>query len=268
MSKEYYVYTHTSLEDDVVFYLGKGRANRAYSFKGRSKPWKVKSKSGYTVQILADNLTYEESEDFEARLLDDPHDDWKLVNIYKSRVPIKLLGMLGVKYDETSPTFLRWETAPFAGKRKVNGIAGTIGKNKYVSVMVDRVHLLAHRIIWVLHNNVEIPRGYVINHIDNDPSNNNINNLECITYAQNNRKKKNHKLETNGVFETTTCPQGVLKYYNATGSVTIDGKVVNKSFSYLKYGKEEAFRLACEWRRERIKELNEQGAGYTDRHGT
>jgi hypothetical protein len=35
-----------------------------------------------------------------------------------------------------------------------------------------------------------------------------------------------------------------------------------------KYGKEEAFRLAVEWRAARIKELNEQGAGYTERHGT
>ena len=34
-----------------------------------------------------------------------------------------------------------------------------------------------------------------------------------------------------------------------------------------KYGKEEAFRLAVEWRAARIKELNNQGAGYTERHG-
>ena len=39
-------------------------------------------------------------------------------------------------------------------------------------------------------------------------------------------------------------------------------------FSVEKHGNEEAFRLACEWRSEQIRLLNEQGAGYTERHGT
>jgi hypothetical protein len=42
----------------------------------------------------------------------------------------------------------------------------------------------------------------------------------------------------------------------------------SKAFSCLKYGDEEALRLALEWRDKTIKEINEQGAGYTERHGT
>lgn len=49
--------------------------------------------------------------------------------------------------------------------------------------------------------------------------------------------------------------------------VTLEGKTKSKSFSINKYGKEEAFRLACEARENAIKELNEQGAGYSGNHG-
>lgn len=40
-----------------------------------------------------------------------------------------------------------------------------------------------------------------------------------------------------------------------------------KSFSLKKHGKEEAFRLACEYRAKMIEELNNLGAGYSSQHG-
>ena len=43
---------------------------------------------------------------------------------------------------------------------------------------------------------------------------------------------------------------------------------VRKSFSIRKYGDEDAFKMACEWRDARISEINEQGAGYSVGHGT
>jgi hypothetical protein len=39
-------------------------------------------------------------------------------------------------------------------------------------------------------------------------------------------------------------------------------------FSISKLGNDEAFRQACEYRAKMIAELNEQGANYTERHGT
>lgn len=268
MNKDYYVYTHTSTTDDVVFYVGKGRLERGYSHKGRSKLWKIKSQNGYKVSIIEDNLSYEDAEDLEANILNNPKTNWELVNIHKDRTPSKLLHITDVYYDETSPTFLKWATAPFASVRKVDGIAGSIGRGGYVTLTINRQKLLAHRIIWTLHNNKEIPRGYIINHIDSNPSNNSINNLECITFAENNRRKKCHSVETTGVSKTKTCPKGGKIFWSYTGTCTINNKVVNKSFAILKYGEQEAFRLACEWRKEQIRLLNEQGAGYTDRHGT
>ena len=40
----------------------------------------------------------------------------------------------------------------------------------------------------------------------------------------------------------------------------------NKSFSVYKYGREEAFRLACEVRQREIEKLRLLGFDYTDRH--
>lgn len=73
-----------------------------------------------------------------------------------------------------------------------------------------------------------------------------------------------------GIVEAnTTGVNGVsfnCKCYRAKW-VTLEGKQKSKSFNISKYGKEEAFRLACEARENAIKELNAQGAGYTENHG-
>lgn len=43
--------------------------------------------------------------------------------------------------------------------------------------------------------------------------------------------------------------------------------VKNKSFSYNKYGEQQAFTLACEYRKAMIAKLNDLGYGYTENHG-
>ena len=48
----------------------------------------------------------------------------------------------------------------------------------------------------------------------------------------------------------------------------IEGIERRKNFNSKGLGKEQAFKLACEYRAQKIRELNEQGAGYTERHGT
>ena len=50
--------------------------------------------------------------------------------------------------------------------------------------------------------------------------------------------------------------------------IKVDDQSYSRCFTISKYGEQEAFRLAYEWREQKIKELNEQGAGYTERHGT
>ena len=63
----YYVYQHTDM-DGNIFYIGKGKGNRAWDTK-RSKEWNSKSKNGYVVDILYDKLTEEEAFDAEGCMI-------------------------------------------------------------------------------------------------------------------------------------------------------------------------------------------------------
>jgi hypothetical protein len=60
-----YVYRHIRLDKNEPFYIGIGTSkyyNRAYRHKSRSDFWKrVANKGGYEVEILMDNLTWEQA---------------------------------------------------------------------------------------------------------------------------------------------------------------------------------------------------------------
>lgn len=97
-------------------------------------------------------------------------------------------------------------------------------------------------------------------------------NIRWATTQMQARNKGKCVLNTTGVtgvhWDLKTSHKGkyVTKYAVARWT-TIDGQPRKKSFSVKKYGEEEAFRLACEAREKAIKELNLQGAGYTENHG-
>lgn len=57
------VYIHKKYSDDLVFYVGIGKTiKRAYSNVNRNKFWKhTVEKHGYTVEILKDNITWEQA---------------------------------------------------------------------------------------------------------------------------------------------------------------------------------------------------------------
>ena len=58
MENNYYIYFHTNLECDEVFYVGKGKDKRAWSKAHRSQHWKnVVNKYGYKVEIIHKNLS-------------------------------------------------------------------------------------------------------------------------------------------------------------------------------------------------------------------
>lgn len=94
-----------------------------------------------------------------------------------------------------------------------------------------------------------------------------LDNCEWVTkevQARNRRKRRDNKTGCNGVSQEII--DGKLTRYRVEW-YDLEKKKKSKSFSILKYGKEEAFRLACEARENAIKELNEQGAGYSENHG-
>ena len=66
----------------------------------------------------------------------------------------------------------------------IGSVAGTIRATGYIAVSVNRTLYLAHRLIWMWHNG-DIPEGFQIDHIDRNPSNNNIENLRIVTQQEN-----------------------------------------------------------------------------------
>ena len=58
---KYYVYSHITKDTGKIFYIGKGRGNRAFS-EDRSKLWKnVANKHGWKAVIICDDLTEDEA---------------------------------------------------------------------------------------------------------------------------------------------------------------------------------------------------------------
>ena len=70
-----YVYKHIRLDKNEIFYIGIGKYDdnnfkRAYSKKSRNKLWtNIVNKHGYTVEIICENLTWNEACEKEKELI-------------------------------------------------------------------------------------------------------------------------------------------------------------------------------------------------------
>ena len=83
---------------------------------------------------------------------------------------------------------------------KVGQIAGTIKPDGYVRVKIDGKLYYLHRLVWLYHKGVW-PKGE-IDHIDRNPSNNNIYNLRDVdrsTNMVNTARRKNKTSRYRGV---------------------------------------------------------------------
>lgn len=272
MNNDYYVYLHKRKDNGVVFYVGKGRKDRAK----RSRTYKhwvevVHEAGGFEFEYFKTDLTESEAFDIESKLINQPLDGWNLVNKNKTNSKTKHLDFKSIDeylyYDPTSPTGLRWKkwnnskikkTARFAGD-----VAGYLLKCKgvkgYYALRVNGISVLAHRIVWLLINK-SISTDLVINHKDGNGFNNNISNLEAVLQSINTRRTSKQKSANNGVYLMIT---GNHQYWCANWS---DEKQVRRTklFSVTKLGNEEAFRLATEYRKIKIAELNSEfNLGYT-----
>ena len=280
MKTDYYVYSHKDL-DGVVFYIGKGRGRRCLDKNMRSKQWNDVALSGFTHEILAEGLDEVSALELESSLIGSPKEDWKLVNVHKPVNGYKCLedAFNLFAYSELSPSGLIYAEDVYGGtgycKLQVpkGSPAGSLSKEGYWKVKTKTGLISAHRVVYALFNRDQNIHRKIINHIDNNPSNNMIDNLELVDTAINARRKSNNNGKPRS--DNATGVNGVSFSVDRKGRgrftgtvVLIDGRISTRSFSVLKYGKDEAFRLACEWRQQMIAELNAQGAGYTERHGT
>ena len=202
-NKDYYVYVHRRKDNNVVFYVGHGRGSRIdRGGQTKTKDWAVieQEANGHTVEKLNENLSKSEAEAVEYNFLVNPPLDWVLVN---KRLPVKVYELdyeyLNAKfeYSEDSKTGLKWKGAkkPFYNGKDAGCVQRTNGKESkaYWCVRDGKRLYLNHRIIWVLFNKMDIPVGFVVDHIDGNASNNNINNLRILTQQQNSSNKGKHR---------------------------------------------------------------------------
>lgn len=184
-------------------------------------------------------------------------------NFKNREIPNEVLSNL--KYDEASPTCLVWVSG--CKKGKYAGCIPTREDTPYVKVMVRGVVYQAHRIVWTMFNG-PIPKDMVIDHLDRNPSNNNIKNLCLKTASENFRNRKKSKKNTSGStgVHSSKNRQGRVYAYKALWME--GGKQCSKHFNIEAFGGSDKARESAEiFRVMKIKELSNKGYGYTETHG-
>lgn len=76
--------------------------------------------------------------------------------------------------------------------------AGAIRPSGYVYLAIDGIRHPVHRVAYALHNNEWPPHECVIDHIDQDPSNNRIVNLRLASQKENMRNQPSRKNNSSG----------------------------------------------------------------------
>ena len=169
-------------------------------------------------------------------------------------------------YDETSPTFLRFKNDVYKGRHKhikvasAGDPAGWVIKG-YFKVKYNRENYYAHRVAWILLNG-SIDNCFQVDHIDGNRLNNNINNLRLVDHKTNARNRKAYSNNNTGF--TGVCFYSKRNAY-VVSCRCLDGKNIVEYFKVSEYG-DKAFELAVARRITLMQELNESGAGYTERH--
>jgi hypothetical protein len=112
--------------------------------------------------------------------------------------------------------FLVRRTVGSNGKHKVGDVAGCLNQNGYYYVKIGSTEYKGHRLIWKWHHGTE---PETLDHIDDDKSNNRIENLRPLTHRQNCSKAAQERRKTSN-------PPGVWARRNGrfTAMIQVDGK--------------------------------------------
>lgn len=274
----YYVYVFKRKDNDVVFYVGSGRLNRVNQKQSRNKDCShIMNTIGYYSELIHEGLSKREAREIEEGYIKNPLNGWELTN---KRLPTKT-NELDAKvlaeffyYDPTSPSGLRYARNTYKNRgalaKSKDEVAGRVYKGSNGEVLFWRVSVTiagtdytfkAHRVVWCLvHGSIDA--NLVIDHVDNNPANNEISNLRLVTFLSNGRNKKQVKCLSSTGIAGLSLSKG--KCYKAE-ITDKNGKRVGKSFSINKYGEKMALYLAAKARYEYLDNLPENKR-YSDNH--
>lgn len=183
--------------------------------------------------------------------------------------------------SENSPSGLEWASDVMHGKncKQVKKMIGKPAGQKYYNkksglplawrVQVNNKRYQVHRVIWVLLHN-EISNKHVIDHLDQNPFNNKVDNLSLKTTRENNQNVSMSSKNTSGKVGVQFLED--KRNYNRSSWAAVwrnvDGKSKRRCFSINKFGYEQAKQLAYDFRDKKIEELNDSGMKYTELHGS
>ena len=111
-----------------------------------------------------------------------------------------------LSYDSTSGIFI-WNINKKRAKK--GNIAGSIEKTGYIRISIDGKRYSAHRLAWLYIYGNFPAKGYMIDHINHNTSDNRISNLRCVTNIENQRNASINKANTSGKIGVVWC-----KHYN------------------------------------------------------
>jgi hypothetical protein len=172
--------------------------------------------------------------------------------------------------DQSSPSGLRWNIDKYSGVHNQfhcvikDSVAGSF--SKYWAVVYNYEPMQCHRLIIMMTQEIEDCDIVFVDHKDGDTRNNAINNLIISSPKLNSRNKKKSSLNKTGktgVFIITTKNKKAARaqWYD------LDGNRRTKNFSFNLYGEEQAMEMAISVRDINIQILQNNNAGYSERHG-
>jgi len=172
---------------------------------------------------------------------------------------------------------LKWKEGRKGSKlcNKDGDVVGCVGNEGYAMINVFGVTYMLSRIVYQTVNG-NLTTDLVIDHLNRDRKDNRIENLRAITEKNNLRSKTMYSNNSTGVTGVSSQAYKYMKkdgtevehqYYTAHWQDP-SGKTRLKCFSISKYGKEEAFHLACEYRQAMIESLKNSGEWYDETHGS
>ncbi|WEU68294.1 HNH endonuclease [Escherichia phage vB_Ec_Tarrare] len=122
----------------------------------------------------------------------------------------------------------------------------TFSNGKYLRINHKGRMYYLHRVLWELTHG-SIPKGYTIDHIDGNPTNNNIDNLRLASYSENNMNRVS--TVDNGL------PQGI---YWCNSKSRYVAQVVAQGVKRTKTSK--SLDVVTEWVKETRKEIHKEFA--------